>query len=177
MRLAIHGEFFIESFRPKIPVINFIVPYRFISMESEEDAKDTILDLKLKRRLFRSQPVKARLKTETIIRSYYQVQPGLSSAAMYPPALPFSSFSPIVPDMRPYIHNGGVGSGSMNAAAAPAPPTTNNKISSVKGDNIAERIDDHSNEADSKSGAKSSGSSSVNRSGITGGKSDQKKVT
>ncbi|CAE7482858.1 unnamed protein product [Symbiodinium microadriaticum] len=42
-------------------------------MESEEDAKDTLLDLKLKKRTFKGASVKARLKTETVIRSYYPV--------------------------------------------------------------------------------------------------------
>ena len=36
---------------------------RFILMETEEDAKDTLLDLRLKKRLFRGQPIKGRLKS------------------------------------------------------------------------------------------------------------------
>jgi hypothetical protein len=46
----------------------------FIVMESEEDAKDTLIDLRLKKRMFRGQSVKGRMKTETIVRSFYPVQ-------------------------------------------------------------------------------------------------------
>jgi hypothetical protein len=43
-------------------------------MDSEEAAKDTVIDLRLKKRTFRGQSVKARLKTETVVKSYYPVQ-------------------------------------------------------------------------------------------------------
>ncbi len=42
----------------------------FVAMDSEEEAKDTLFDLRLKKRTFRGQPVKARLKTETVVRSF-----------------------------------------------------------------------------------------------------------
>ena len=58
-------------------------------MESEEDAKDTLLDLKLKKRTFQGSSVKARLKTETVIRSYY------------PSAVPMGGY-PIMPYGGPY---------------------------------------------------------------------------
>lgn len=44
-------------------------------METEDDAKDTILKLKLKSIKFRNDPVKARLKVETLSRSFYSVKP------------------------------------------------------------------------------------------------------
>lgn len=57
---------------------------RFVSMDTEEDAKDTLLDLRLKKRTFRGQAVKARLKTETVIRSYYPLPGAPVMAAGYP---------------------------------------------------------------------------------------------
>jgi hypothetical protein len=52
-------------------------------MDSEDDAKDTLLDLRLKKRLFRGQSVKGRLKSETVVRSFYPVQ----AAPSMPPAI------------------------------------------------------------------------------------------
>jgi hypothetical protein len=46
----------------------------FVVMDSEEDAKDTLIDLRLKKRTFRGQPVKGRMKSETMVRSFYPVQ-------------------------------------------------------------------------------------------------------
>lgn len=45
----------------------------FITMETEEAAKDTLLDLRIKKRTFRGQAIKARIKTEAVVRSYYPV--------------------------------------------------------------------------------------------------------
>jgi hypothetical protein len=54
-------------------------------MDSEDDAKDTLLDLRLKKRMFRGQSVKGRLKSETVVRSFYPVQAAPSmSPAIYP---------------------------------------------------------------------------------------------
>jgi hypothetical protein len=47
----------------------------FVEMDSETDAKDTLLDLKLKRRTFNGENVKARLKTEVSVRSFYSQPP------------------------------------------------------------------------------------------------------
>lgn len=58
-------------------------------MESEEDAKDTIMDLKLKKRSFNGTPVKARLKTDPGLRSYYTA-PG----PVLPIAYPGMTFQP-----------------------------------------------------------------------------------
>ena len=58
----------------------------FVMMDSEEDAKDTLIDLKLKKRMFRGQAVKGRLKSETVVRSFYPVQaaPAMPPAGIYP---------------------------------------------------------------------------------------------
>lgn len=56
----------------------------FVSMESEEFAKDTLLDLRLKKRTFRGQPIKARLKTETVVKSYFPVQTAPPIAPVFP---------------------------------------------------------------------------------------------
>lgn len=60
----------------------------FVTMESEEDAKDTIMDLKLKKRCFDNVPVKARLKTDAGLRSYYP------TATVLPLAYPGMTFQP-----------------------------------------------------------------------------------
>ena len=56
----------------------------FVIMDSEEDAKDTLLDLRLKKRTFRGQSVKARLKSETMVRSFYAVKPPVAPVQMIP---------------------------------------------------------------------------------------------
>jgi hypothetical protein len=66
-------------------------------METEEDAKDTALDLRLKKRTFRGQPVKARIKTEPVVRSFFPV-----NTVPVPPVYPMNPmipFAPMVPDM------------------------------------------------------------------------------
>jgi hypothetical protein len=45
----------------------------FVYMESEDDVKDTVLDLQLKKRLFRGEKVKVRVKSESSVRSFYPV--------------------------------------------------------------------------------------------------------
>lgn len=77
----------------------------FVTMESEEDAKDTLLDLRLKKRTFRGVAVKARLKTETVVRSFFPVQTAIT------PVVPFGGMMqsgipvPVV-DMRAYGYMG-----------------------------------------------------------------------
>ena len=55
-----------------------------MSFESEEFAKDTLLDLRTKKRTFRGQSVKARLKTETVVKSYFPVQTAPPIAPVFP---------------------------------------------------------------------------------------------
>lgn len=78
----------------------------FVTMESEEDAKDTALDLRLKKRTFRGQPVKARIKTEPVVRSFYPVTaPVAPVPPVYPPLhLPFP---PVVPNPMMDLSNFG----------------------------------------------------------------------
>jgi hypothetical protein len=49
--------------------------FRFVILESEEDAKDLALDLQMKKRTFRGKAVKARVKSENLLKSYYTVSP------------------------------------------------------------------------------------------------------
>jgi len=79
----------------------------FVELDSETDAKDTLLDLKLKRRLFNGESVKARLKTEVAVRSFYSQPP--------PVAVPPIGAYGQVP-MSPY---GGYG---PNGSAVAVPP-------------------------------------------------------
>jgi la-related protein 4 len=85
----------------------------FVVMESEEDAKDTILDLKLKKRVFRGASVKCRLKSEqSIPRSFYPAPSGGSPGK-----------GPVAPGMN----MGGMNMGGQqrfpyNNGGMPAPP-------------------------------------------------------
>ena len=60
-----------ENCKPIHSVRSDIGDTWFVVMESEEDAKDTLLDLKLKKRTFRGQSVKCRLKSEQSVRAFY----------------------------------------------------------------------------------------------------------
>ena len=70
----------------------------FVVMESEDDVKDTVLDLNSKRRTFRNERVKVRVKTETSVRSFYTV-PTIPVAPLafqsYPvyPSMPLDPFA------------------------------------------------------------------------------------
>lgn len=74
-------------------------------MESEEDAKDTLLDLRLKKRTFCGQPVKARMKNEPMARSFYPIQQ--PPAAMVFPGMPMPPFGGVMPPYGyPMMANG-----------------------------------------------------------------------
>jgi hypothetical protein len=63
----------------------------FVVMESEADAKDTVLDLKLKKRMFNGESVKARLKSEAVVnRSHYPNKPPIASS-VYPVMYPYGA--------------------------------------------------------------------------------------
>ena len=66
----------------------------FIVMESEDDAKDTLIDLRLKKRLFRGNQVKGRVKSETIVRSFYPMTP--AAPTLYPGMPSFPLGAPIL---------------------------------------------------------------------------------
>jgi len=87
-------------------------------MESEEDAKDTLLDVKLKKRTFRGQPVKGGLKSVSMVRSFYPVMAspvlpaGVYPGMQYPP--PYG----VVPNggpMPPMHYGYGIIPGTVNA--------------------------------------------------------------
>lgn len=56
-------------------------------MDSEDDAKDTLLDLRLKKRMFRGVSVKGRLKSETVVRSFYPVSTAPSMTPIIYPGM------------------------------------------------------------------------------------------
>lgn len=64
-------------------------------MDSEEDAKDTAQALRSLKRMFRGQAVKARIKTEQVVRSYFPVQPP-AVGALPPPLFPMMPFPPMM---------------------------------------------------------------------------------
>ena len=67
----------------------------FVLFENEDDAKDTLADLKNQKRTFRGQPIKGRVKSEPVVRSYCPVQS--------PPSIPPLGVGiPMYPGIPPY---------------------------------------------------------------------------
>lgn len=108
-----------EGCKPIISMRSDIEDTWFVIMDSEEDAKDTLLDLRLKKRTFRGQSVKARLKSETMVRSFYAVKPPVAPVQMIPGAFPGFQYpqfpgAPLSPDdIRAYGF--GILPGTVNA--------------------------------------------------------------
>lgn len=119
----------------------------FVVMESEEHAKDTMLDLKLKKRTFNGQYVKCRLKSEpsSIIRSFYPSGAAVNASSspggnMPPYPVPFSPF-PVATNFganqsnfqgNGYNHGNNRNNGTEAAEGAPSagsPPKTNSNNS------------------------------------------------
>ena len=73
----------------------------FVIFENEDDAKDTLNDLREKGRTFRGKAVKGRVKSETVVRSYFPVQaaPMGGGMPMYPPG----AIPPFPPFMAPGV--------------------------------------------------------------------------
>lgn len=122
---------------------------RFVVMDTEEDAKDTALDLKLKKRTFRGQSVKARIKTEAVVRSFYPVQPIPSIPAVFPvmPFAPIGVAGPI--DMVPF--------GFVGVAPVTEVVVDNSVQSDIAEQNGGKNSDDADNgQGKGQSGARSS---------------------
>lgn len=103
------GIFAYDGCKPISSVRKDIENTWFVFMDSEEDAKDTVLDLKLKKRTFRGEPVKCRLKTEAVVKSYFPVSTAGNSAAAPYMMPPYSQM-----DMRMYGYGGGWQGNSNN---------------------------------------------------------------
>jgi len=99
----IRAIFAYENCKPIVSVRSDVGDTWFVVFDSEEDAKDTLLDLKMKKRCFQGAQVKCRLKTETTVpRSTYFPGPtiavpvGAGSGAGSPSSIPATS--PIFPN-------------------------------------------------------------------------------
>lgn len=66
--------FAFESCRPITSMRSDIGDTWFVLFENEEDAKHTLDCLKSLKRTFKGQVIKGRVKSETIVRSFYNVQ-------------------------------------------------------------------------------------------------------
>lgn len=110
-----------EGCKPIVSMRSDIGDTWFVVFESEDDAKDTLLDLRLKKRTFRDQSVKGRVKSETIARSFYPLQPPppivfpnmqfpiMGGPNMIPgPFSPFMMVPGMVPGMMPGMVPGGM---------------------------------------------------------------------
>ena len=103
----------IASIRPDIEDTWFVV------MEDENDAKETLQHLMFKKRLFRGNSVKARLKSDTVVRSFYSAPSMPPPMAYVPMGVPFNgAYGPMgpggpmpnmPPDMRGYYGPPGPG--------------------------------------------------------------------
>lgn len=136
-------------------------------MDSEDDAKDTLLDLRLKKRMFRGQSVKGRLKSETVVRSFYPVQAAPSMPPAIYPGMQMQYAGGFVPgpmpiDMRYGSYNmgqmagmmapmGQQGSGNMMAQplimemavhTAPAPPSSSQEDIDTKTESTSQNTKD-----------------------------------
>ena len=82
-------------------------------MDSEDDAKDTLLYLRMKKRLFRGQSVKGRLKSETVVRSFFPVQAAPSMPPAIYPGMQMQYAGGFVPGPMPIDMRYGYGMGPM----------------------------------------------------------------
>lgn len=109
-----------EGSKPVLSLRSEIGDTWFVVMEKEEDAKDTLLDLRLKKRMFRGKAVKGRLKTESVVRSFYPVQTAPPITPVFP-VMPYSGMmgpaGPMPIDLRAF--------GYMGIPPPPAPPILN----------------------------------------------------
>lgn len=127
----------------------------FVSMESEEDAKDTIMDLKLKKRCFDNIPVKARLKTDAGLRSYYPTAPVIPIAY---PGMPFQPYGIPLDAQTGYTYETAV------AAPSTSPTTQNREKSGYRKENSDTSWGDNSSDgAYGNSGSRRDGKESRDR--------------
>lgn len=127
-----------------------IVLCRFVSMDTEEDAKDTLIDLRLKKRTFRGAAVKARIKTETVIRSYYP----LPSAPVIPAGFPAYPVANMPLDLRQFGYALPVPIEGVIVDATGAPVVPDVKASSEETKNTTTGNSSNSNSKPSNSGNK-----------------------
>ena len=118
----------------------------FVSMETEDDAKDTMLDLRMKKRTFRGVAVKARLKTESVVRSFFPLQPPAVAPIFPQMMVPFGAVdmrafgymtgSPVTMDLVPPMSMMGI-NGVQNMVVPPqqsSPPSKGTDNNSFKQD-------------------------------------------
>jgi hypothetical protein len=93
--LEIPGEsFFSKPFEISNLISNLtLFLTRFVTLESEDEARTVLEQIRLKKRLFRGQHIKARVKSEATVRSYYPVRAPVAPPVFapvteggYPPA-------------------------------------------------------------------------------------------
>lgn len=115
-------------------------------MDSEEDAKDTLLDLRLKKRTFRGQSVKARMKNETVIRSYYP----LPGAPVIPTGYPAYPVGAMPLDLRSFgyaLPQGPVEGVLVDATGAPVIPDVKASGEEVKNTNTGSNSNNTNNKS------------------------------
>eukprot|EP00604_Paraphysomonas_vestita_P001570 CAMPEP_0174821964 /NCGR_PEP_ID=MMETSP1107-20130205/11757_1 /TAXON_ID=36770 /ORGANISM="Paraphysomonas vestita, Strain GFlagA" /LENGTH=724 /DNA_ID=CAMNT_0016039671 /DNA_START=13 /DNA_END=2184 /DNA_ORIENTATION=- len=133
----------------------------FVTMESEEDAKDTIMDLKLKKRTFNNVAVKARLKTDAGLRSYY------TAPAVLPLAYPGMTFQPygMVLESQPgYNYDSSTSSNTSPTSQNREKPAVSNRKETNEGTEVSETNNNTTTTTTSTTGS-GSGSGSGRREG------------
>lgn len=151
-------------------------------MDSEEDAKDTLFDLRVKKRTFRGQPVKGGLKSVSMVRSFFPVQAApVMPAAVYP-GMPYphpqfiGGVGPMPPnmDMRyaygiiPGTVNAGIGGMTGPGDDMLLRISSNNDAMNGQMNNGVEGIkrDNSNNSSNSSSGGNNNNNSGNSNSGV-----------
>lgn len=94
-----------EGARPIVSLRSDIGGTWFVNFEGEEDAKTSLLDLRMKKRTLKGESVKARIKTEQVVRSFFPVNvvpPPAPIIGIPPGGFPGVPFLPPNPEMMPF---------------------------------------------------------------------------
>jgi len=121
--------FHFEGCRPIVSIRSDIENTWFVVLETEEDAKEVLLQLMMKKRTFRGEKVKGRLKSETVVRSFYSAPPQMPSTVppSFVPNMQYSGgYMPMgqMGPMNQMAQMGGAMPVPMNPAYGFMPPAT-----------------------------------------------------
>lgn len=164
----VRSIFAFEGCKPISSVRRDIENTWFVIMDSEEDAKDTMLDIKLKKRTIRGESVKCRLKTEAVVKSFYPVTaPPIPSPTFAPGPFMMGGYGGVDMRMYGYVNGGAPGSSWGERGSGPLNEFSNEQQSQALP--VAASSADDSHVAAAVGAKKSSSSSSGNASAANSG--------
>jgi hypothetical protein len=167
----VRSIFAFEGCKPISSVRRDIENTWFVIMDSEEDAKDTMLDIKLKKRTIRGESVKCRLKTEAVVKSFYPVTaPPIPSPTFAPGPFMMGGYGGVDMRMYGYVNGGAPGSWGGERGNG-APNEFSNEQQSQAAPAVASSADEAQggSNASAPSGAKKNASSSNAGASSSGG--------